>query len=138
MQRDGRLEHREEPVLAARLELGRVPVGPHQEPAPHGGFVADEVLDREPPGRPARRRVVPLGVVGRVRLLADLQGLGELRTPPGRVRERLQVGPGHGRAIRVVERGVRGGPLLASRRLASAVDHGCRRRCPLAVVATSA
>ncbi len=79
-----RLEHREEPVLAARLECGDVPLSPHQEPAPHGGLVAHEVLDREAPGHPPRGRVVPLGVVGGVRLLADRErprGASSTTTP---------------------------------------------------------
>ncbi len=60
----------------------------------------------------------------------------ELRAPPGRVREGLEVGPGHGRAVRLTERGVRGGPVLASHRLAGPTDRGVRRRYPLAVRAS--
>ena len=138
VQRDGCLEHREKPVFAARRDLGRVPLGAHQEPAPDSGLPPDEVLDREPPGHPARRRVVPLSVVGRVPLFADLERFGEFRAPPGSVCVGLEVGPGHSRAVGVMERGIRGGPLLARRGLACLADRGIWRRSPSPSVRTPA
>jgi hypothetical protein len=116
------MQQREIAELDAVRPPLHVALGALEEPHPDRRLVPDEMLDRKVSGARGRREIIPFGDVGRVGALPELERLGELRTPPRRVGEGLEVGAAQRRAVDVAEAGVRVGPRGARDRVSRGDD----------------